>query len=38
MTPYRKVENCKITDTVEIRKVIEKYKGENIWVYKNLII
>ena len=32
------IEKDKITDTVEIRKVIEKYKGENIWVYKNLII
>ena len=24
------IEKDKITDTVEIRKVIEKYKGENI--------
>ena len=32
------IEKDKITDTIEIRKVIEKYKGENIWVYKSLII
>lgn len=32
------VEKDKITNTLEIKNVIDKYKGEWLWIYKNLII